>query len=68
MLTCRVAVPFLEVVLGFPGAGSRVVLSGWRLEPGVGADPLMSAGASVPSLSLEAQPGGKALKDMTPAP
>lgn len=50
--TCRVAVPILEVVLGLPGAGSRVVPLEWSLEPGEEAEPLLSAGALVPSLSL----------------
>lgn len=50
--TCRVVVPFLEVVPGLPGAGARVVLLGWSLEPGEEAEPLPSAGALVPSLSL----------------
>lgn len=50
--TCRVAVPSLEVVPGLSGAGSGVVLSGWSLEPGEEAEPLLSAGALVPSPSL----------------
>lgn len=50
--TCRVAVASLEVVLEFPGAGSGVSLMGWRLGPGEGAEPLLSAGGLVPCLSL----------------
>lgn len=63
--TCRVLV---AVVPEPPGAGSEVFLLRWRQQPGAGAEPSLSAGAPVPSLSLEAQPASSVLRGMTPAP